>query len=123
MSSLTFRLKKIDWARNYLLEEINHNNLMSEKYKKTCNYLNFIEHLLILVSPITSCVSISAFGSLVCVHGDNTSFEIGIRICTITAGIKKYKPIIKKKKKKKHDKIVSLRKDKLNTIKVLILRL
>ena len=96
---------------------------MSEKYKKTCNYLNFMEHLLILVSPITSCVSISAFGSLVCVHEDNTSFEVGIRICTITAGIKKYKPIIKKKKKKKHDKIVSLRKDKLNTIEVLILRL
>ena len=44
---------------------------------------------------------------------------IGIKICAVTVGIKKYKPIIKKKKKK-HDKIVLLGKDKLNTIEVLI---
>ena len=37
---------------------------------------------------------------------------------TITVGIEKYKSI-KKKKKKKHDKIVLLAKIKLNTIKVL----
>ena len=40
-------------------------------------------------------------------------------MCAITAGIKKYKSIIKKKKKK-HDKIMLLVKDKLNTIDVLI---
>ena len=39
-----------------------------------------------------------------------------INICAITAGIRKCKSIIKKK----HDKIVLLRKDKLNTIEVLI---
>ena len=45
MSSLEFRLRKIDERKN-LLEEIKHNDLMSEKYKKTCKYLNYIEHLL-----------------------------------------------------------------------------
>ena len=40
-------------------------------------------------------------------------------MCAITAGIKKYKTIIKKKKKK-HDKIVLLGKYKLNSIEVLI---
>ena len=44
---------------------------------------------------------------------------IGIKICAVTVGIKKYKSIIKKKKKK-HDKIVLLGKDKLNTVEVLI---
>ena len=44
---------------------------------------------------------------------------IGIKICAVTVGIKKYKSIIKKKKKK-HDKIVLLGKDKVNTIDVLI---
>ena len=34
---------------------------MSEKYKKTCKYLNYIENLLTLVSKVTGCVSISAF--------------------------------------------------------------
>ena len=45
--------------------------------------------------------------------------RIKIKIFAITAGIKKYKSIVKKKKKK-HDKRVLLRKDKLNTIEVLI---
>ena len=35
-ASLEFRLKKIDETRSYLLDEIKHNDLMSEKYKKTC---------------------------------------------------------------------------------------
>ena len=44
---------------------------------------------------------------------------VGINTCAIIAGIKKNKSIIKKKKKK-HDKLVLLRKDKLNTIDVVI---
>ena len=48
-----------------------------------------------------------------------TSPAIGLKICAVTAGVKKYKSIIKKKKKK-HDKIVLLAKSKLNSIEVLI---
>ena len=47
------------------------------------------------------------------------TFLIELKIYAITAGIKKYKSIIKKKKKK-HDKIVLLAKSKLNVIEVLI---
>ena len=47
-----------------------------------------------------------------------TSSAIGLKICAITAGIKKYKSIIKKKKEK-HDKLVLLAKSKLNSIEVL----
>ena len=92
---------------------------MSEKYKKTCNYLNFAEHLLILASIITSCVSISAFASLVCVSLGIARSAEGIKVCAITARIKKYKSIIKKKKKM-HDKIALFGKDELNTNEVLI---
>ena len=115
-ASHEFRLRKIDERRNYLLDEIKH--LMSEKYKKTCKYLNYVEHFFVLVSTVTGCASISAFVSLVCVPVGFTSSAVGIEICAITAGIKRYKSIIKKKKKK-HDKIVLLGKDKLNTIEVL----
>ena len=72
---------------------------MSEKYKKTCKYLNYVEHLLILVSTIICCVSISAFASLVCVPVGITSSAVGTKICAVTAGIKKYKSITKKNKK------------------------
>ena len=104
-ASLEFRLRKINEARNYLLDEMKHNDLTSEKYKKTCKYLNYVEHLLILASTITDCVSISSFASLVCVSVGITISAVGINICAIFAGNKKYKSIIKKKKKK-HDKIL-----------------
>ena len=83
---------------------------MSEKYKKTCKYLNYAEHLIILVSTVTGCVSISAFASLVWVPVGITSSAIGIQICRFTVAIKKYKSIIKTKRKK-HDKVVLLGKD------------
>ena len=59
--------------------------------------------MLILVSKVTGSVSISAFASLVHVPLGITSSAVGIKISAITAGIKKYKSIIKKRKKK-HDK-------------------
>ena len=42
-----------------------------------------------------------------------------LRICAITTAIKKYKSMIKKKKKK-HDKILLLEKSKLDSIEVII---
>ena len=87
--------------------------------KRFVQSVNYIEHFLILASTITGCVSISAFASLIGIPIGITSSAIGLKICAITAGIKKYKSIIKKKKKK-HDKIVSLAKSELNRIEVLI---
>ena len=118
-ASIKFRLRKIDETRNYLLDEIKHNDLMSEKSKKTCKYLNYVENLLILASTIGGCVSSFPFASLVYVPVGITSSGVGINICAITSRMKKYKSIIKKKKKK-YDKIKLLGKDKLNIIKVLI---
>ena len=76
--------------------------------------------LIIVISVITGCVSISASASLVRIPIGITSSVIGFKICVITAGIKKYKTIIEKKKKKKHDKIVLLTKSKLNSMEALI---
>ena len=45
---------------------------------------------------------------------------VGLKICVLTAGIKKYKPIVKKKRRKRQGKIVFLAKTKLNKTKVLI---
>ena len=75
-----------------------------ENIKKTCKYLNYLKHLLILVSTFTDYVSIFAFASLVAIPVGVTSSALGIKICTITARIKKYMPI--KKMKKKHEEIL-----------------
>ena len=62
--------------------------------------LNDIERFPILASTITGCISVSAFASLIGIPIGITSSAIGLKVCAITAGIKKYKSIIKKKKKK-----------------------
>ena len=86
--SQEFRLKNIDETRNYFLEEIKQNELMSRKHKKVCTTLNYIEHFLILASTITGCISISAFASLLGIPIGITSSTIGLKICAITGGNK-----------------------------------
>ena len=59
--SQEFRLKSINETRNYFVEEIGQNELLSKKWKKVCTTLNYIEHCLILASVVTGCISVSAF--------------------------------------------------------------
>ena len=68
---------------------------------------NYTEHLLILASTITGCVSNHALAFLVGIPVDIASSAITIKISVTTTGIKNCKSIIKKK-------------EKLNTIKFLI---
>ena len=62
--------------------------------------LNFIKHRLILASTIMGCISCSAFACLVGIPKGITSSAKGLQICAITGRIKKYKSMIKKKRKK-----------------------
>ena len=71
--------ENIDETRNYLIEEINQNELLNKKNKKVCRVLNYIEHLLVLIST---------FASLVGIPIGIMSSEIGLKFRVITAGIK-----------------------------------
>ena len=88
---------------------------MCKKHKKVCRVLNYTDHLIIVISTITGCLSISVFATLVGVHIGITSSANGLKICAITAGVKKCKSIIKK-----HDEIGLLATSKLNSIEILI---
>ena len=57
--------------------------MRSKEHKKVFRVLNYIEHLLM-------------FASLVCIPIRITSYALRLTICVITAGIKKYKPLIKR---------------------------
>ena len=117
--SQELRLKNIVGTRNYFAEEIEQNGLMSNKQKKVTVTLNYIEHFLILAPVVIGCISVAPFASLFVIPVGITSSAIKVKIYAITAGIKKYKSIINKKKKK-HGKIELLAKTKLNSIEVLI---
>ena len=90
VKNLDFFKKKTDKTRNCFIEEIKQNDLMSWKYKNL---------LLVLVSIVSSCVSVSIFDSLVGIPLGIVSSAVGLKICVITAGIEIYVSIIKKKKK------------------------
>ena len=98
-------MKNIDEARNHLIEEINLNELMSKKYKRKLWFW------IILSTYLYQFFSWHSYR--------NYKFCNRVKNLLITAEIKKYKSIIKKKKKK-HDKIVLLAKSKLNSTEVLI---
>ena len=68
-----FRLQNIDETRNYFIEEIKQNQLLSKKH------LNYVEHLFILASAFTGCVSISDFASLAGIPVDIASSKVGIK--------------------------------------------
>ena len=93
-------MKNRDEKKNYFIKEINQNELMRKKHKNVCRALNYIEHLLILVSTVTRSVSISPFSSLFGIAISITSSAKGLKIFVITGGIKNYKQIIKKKNNK-----------------------
>ena len=73
---------------------------MTKKHKQVCTFLSYIEKVLILVSAITVCISISAFASLISTLIGIASSAKRFKISAITAAIKKYKSIIKKKIKR-----------------------
>ena len=70
-----------------------------------------------MLFTVSQCLSLSAV-ALAGTYVEITSSAIELKICVITAGIKKYKSIIKKEKKK-HDKTVLFTKYKLNSVEVL----
>ena len=74
-----FRLENIDETRNYLLEEIKQDELMSREHKKVCTTLNYIKHYLILASTITGYISIAAFASLLDIPIGITSSAVGLK--------------------------------------------
>ena len=97
--SQELRLKNIDKTRNYFLEEIKKNKLMSKKQKKVSTTLNHIEHFLTLASKLLDVFQFLLFLLLLVFLGI-TSSAIVLNICPIAAVFKKDRSIIKEKGKK-----------------------
>ena len=86
--SQELRLKNIDEAKTYFIEETIENDFTSKKGKKICTTLNCFEQLLALTSVVTECISISAFDSLGGIPIGNTSCALGLKIYAILQELK-----------------------------------
>ena len=73
-----------------------YHDLLSEKRKKVCRALDYFVHSLVFISAVSSWVPVSVFSSLVGVLVGTASSAVGLKIFVITAGMKKYKSLIKK---------------------------
>ena len=51
----------MDKIRNYSIEEINRNELMSKKHKNVCRFLNYIDHRLIAISQLLQLLDVFPF--------------------------------------------------------------
>ena len=95
--NLDFRPKKNACEmKNFLLDEYKPSELLNEKHEKVCGALDYFKHFLIFVSAVHGCVTTSAFALLDGIPAGIASSALELKICGITAGMKKYKPITKK---------------------------
>ena len=114
-----FRLDEISKIENYFIEEINQRKSCSKKLSKYVAVFDYIDQALIVLSATSGGVSIISFTSIVGAPVGIASASLTL-IFSLTTGIIKKLLNITRNKKKKHHKIFTLAKSKLNSIETLI---
>ena len=114
-----FWLDEISKIENYFIEEINQRKSCSKKLSMYVAVFDYIDKILIVLSATTGFVSICSFTSVAGapVGIANASFTL---ILSLTTRIVKKLLSTTRNKKKKHDRILMLAKNKLNIIETLI---
>ena len=114
-----FRLSEISKIENYFQEEINQRKTSSKKLSKYVTAFDYIDNVLIVLGATRGGVSIIFFMSVVGAPVGISSVSFTL-IFSLTTGIIKKLLSITRNKKKKHDKILMLTRNKLNSIETLI---
>ena len=111
-----FRLNKINEIKHYSVAEIRERELMSKRLSKCISSFDYFDKSSIVSSVTTGGISIASFATVIGVPIGipSASFSLAFSICT---GIVKELLKTTRSKKKKHNKIVTLARSKLNSIK------
>ena len=112
-----YRLNEITKIENYFIKEINQTKKCNKKLSKYVAAFDYIVVLSALSGPVCIISSVNAVGAPVGIAG--VSFTL-IFSLTFSLGIIKKLLRITRNKKKKHDKIFMLAKNKLNRIEILV---
>ena len=114
-----YRLYEIKKIENYFINEINEGQSYSKKISKYVTMFDYIDKILIVLSVTSSSETAISFASTISVPAEIVSACFAL-IFSITAGIIKKILSTTIKKKKKHNQILMLAKNKHNSIETLI---
>ena len=110
-----YRLDEINKIRNYFNNEIKERKDIIKKLNKYLVSFDYLDKIFIALSASFGALSIASYASVVGTPAGIAGSSLTL-IFTIGTGISKSLLNVTKKRKKKHNKIIALAKNKLNMI-------
>ena len=114
-----YRLDDINKIRDYFNNEIKERKDIIKKLNKYLVRFDYLDKIFITLSASFGTLSIASYASVVVTPAGIAGSSLTL-IFTIGTGISKSLLKVTKKRKKKHNKIIALAKNKLNTIDTLL---
>ena len=114
-----YRLDEINKIRDYFNNEIKERKDIIKKLNKYLVSFDYLDKIFITLSASFGTLSIASCASVVGIPAGITGTSLTL-VFTIGTGISKSLLELTKKRKKKHNKIIVLAKNKLNTIDTLL---
>ena len=114
-----YRLDEMNKIRDYFDNEIKERQDIIKKLNKYIVSFNYLDKIFIALSASFGTLSIASYTSVVDTPAGIAGSSLTL-IFTIGTGISKSLLKVTKKRKKKHNKIIALAKNKLNTIDTLL---
>ena len=114
-----YRLDEINKIRDYFDNEIKERKDIIKKLNKYLVSFDYLDKIFITLSASFGTLSIASYASVVGTPAGVAGSSLTL-IFTIGTGISKSLLKVTKKRKKKHNKIIALAKNKLNTIDTLL---
>ena len=114
-----YRLDEINKIRDYFNNEIKERKDIIKKLNKYLVSFDYLHKIFITLSALFGTLSIASYASVVGTTAGIAGSSLTL-IFTIGTGISKLLLKVTKKRKKKHNKIIALAKNKLNMIDTLL---
>ena len=114
-----YRLDEINEIRDYFNNEIKERKYIIKKLNKYLVSFDYLNKIFITLSASFGTLSIASYASVVGIPSGITGVSLTL-VFTLGTGISKSLLNLTKKRKKKHNKIIVLAKNKLNTIDTLL---
>ena len=114
-----YRLDEINKIRDYFNNEIKERKDIIKKLNKYSVSFDYLAKIFITLSGLCGTLCIASYASVVGIPAGITGASLTL-VFTISTGISKSLLKLTKKRKKKHNKIILLAKNKLNMINTLL---